>query len=75
MTYCVVGLVRIYQAVSWFLHQLIGAGSCGCRFYPTCSRYSVVAVERHGALKGGWLSVRRIMRCNPFTAGGYDPPQ
>lgn len=44
-----------------------------CRFYPTCSQYALEALEKYGALKGGWLSVRRILRCNPFHKGGYDP--
>ena len=44
-----------------------------CRFYPTCSTYAMQAVEKYGALKGGWLAVKRILRCNPFNDGGYDP--
>ena len=46
--------------------------SC-CRFYPTCSQYAREAIEKYGALKGGYLSLRRILRCNPFHKGGYDP--
>ena len=47
-----------------------------CRFYPTCSSYAKEAVERHGALRGGWLGLKRILRCNPWHAGGVDevPP-
>ncbi|TKA88927.1 membrane protein insertion efficiency factor YidD [Guyparkeria sp. SB14A] len=44
-----------------------------CRFYPTCSEYAVEALSRHGALKGGWLTLRRLGRCHPFCAGGIDP--
>jgi putative membrane protein insertion efficiency factor len=44
-----------------------------CRFVPSCSEYAVEAVERHGALKGGWLAARRVCRCHPFSGGGYDP--
>ncbi|HLG27232.1 MAG TPA: membrane protein insertion efficiency factor YidD [Paenisporosarcina sp.] len=44
-----------------------------CRFYPTCSHYGVEAVEKHGALKGTYLAVKRILRCHPFNEGGYDP--
>lgn len=44
-----------------------------CRFYPTCSCYGAGAIRRFGAVKGGYLTIRRIVRCNPFNAGGYDP--
>lgn len=44
-----------------------------CRFYPTCSEYSKDAIKKYGAIKGGYKSVKRILRCNPFNKGGYDP--
>ena len=44
-----------------------------CRYIPTCSQYALEALEKYGALKGGYLSVRRVLRCNPFHKGGYDP--
>jgi putative membrane protein insertion efficiency factor len=44
-----------------------------CRFYPTCSEYSIQALEKHGVIKGGIKSIWRILRCNPLTKGGYDP--
>jgi len=44
-----------------------------CRFYPTCSEYAVAAVEKYGILKGSIKSIYRIIRCNPFNKGGYDP--
>ncbi|GHV44541.1 putative membrane protein insertion efficiency factor [Clostridia bacterium] len=44
-----------------------------CRFEPTCSRYALQAVERYGAVRGGYLALRRIARCHPWNAGGYDP--
>ncbi len=44
-----------------------------CRYYPTCSTYSLEAIEKHGAIKGFFFSVWRILRCNPFSKGGYDP--
>lgn len=44
-----------------------------CRFHPTCSHYGLEAIETHGALKGTWLTVKRISKCHPFHEGGYDP--
>jgi putative membrane protein insertion efficiency factor len=44
-----------------------------CRFYPTCSHYGYQAIYKHGALKGSLLAINRLLRCNPFNAGGYDP--
>ena len=44
-----------------------------CRYIPTCSQYAVEAVQKYGALKGGFLALRRVLRCNPFSKGGYDP--
>ena len=44
-----------------------------CRFTPTCSQYALEAIEKYGALKGGYLAIRRLLRCHPFHPGGYDP--
>lgn len=44
-----------------------------CRFHPTCSQYSMEALEKYGLLKGGLMSIKRILRCNPYNKGGYDP--
>jgi len=60
-------LVRAYQyAVSPLLPP-------SCRYLPTCSQYTVEALRKHGALRGGWLAVRRIARCRPGCPGGHDP--
>jgi putative membrane protein insertion efficiency factor len=60
-------MVRGYQVS---LGQLLPAA---CRYYPSCSAYAIEALERHGALRGGMLSIKRILRCHPFRPGGYDP--
>ena len=44
-----------------------------CRFHPSCSAYALEAFERHGSRRGGWLAVRRVLRCHPFHPGGFDP--
>ncbi|AEG62101.1 protein of unknown function DUF37 [Desulforamulus ruminis DSM 2154] len=44
-----------------------------CRFYPTCSQYSILAVEKYGVVKGLWLTIKRLAKCHPFHPGGYDP--
>ena len=61
-------LVKIYQK---YLSPLKGHSTC--IYFPTCSQYAVEAIEKYGALKGGLLAVWRILRCNPFAKGGYDP--
>jgi len=61
------GAVRVYQ---WCLRPLLPAA---CRFHPSCSDYAEQALARHGALRGGWLAARRVCRCGPWHAGGYDP--
>ncbi|MEB3175696.1 MAG: membrane protein insertion efficiency factor YidD [Cyanobacteriota bacterium] len=44
-----------------------------CRFYPTCSQYALDAIEIHGAWRGSWLALKRVLRCHPLSPGGYDP--
>ncbi len=62
----VIWLIRLYQvAASPFPSP--------CRYMPSCSMYAREAVTRHGVVRGGWLSVRRIFRCHPFGSSGYDP--
>jgi uncharacterized protein len=60
-------LVRLYQRL---VSPLLPPA---CRFYPSCSAYAVTALERHGALRGSWLTIRRLGRCHPFHPGGIDP--
>lgn len=59
--------IRGYQKfISPFLPQ-------SCRFYPSCSQYAVLALEKYGVMKGSFLAVKRILKCHPFHPGGYDP--
>lgn len=61
------GLIRIYAyAISPFL-------GVNCRFYPSCSAYAQEAIAVHGAMRGAWMSLRRLSRCHPWCPGGYDP--
>lgn len=65
---------RIVIAIILFYQRYISAGlGSNCRFEPTCSQYTLEAVDRYGALKGLWMGARRIARCHPFNPGGYDP--
>jgi putative membrane protein insertion efficiency factor len=60
-------LVRAYR---WFVSPLLPQA---CRFYPSCSEYAEQALARHGVCRGSWLAARRVCRCGPWHAGGYDP--
>ncbi|MEJ0086111.1 MAG: membrane protein insertion efficiency factor YidD [Pseudomonadota bacterium] len=60
-------LIRGYQLA---ISPLFGPR---CRFYPSCSQYAMEAIETHGALRGIWLTIKRISRCHPFHEGGFDP--
>ena len=60
-------LIRIYQIT---LSPFIGRN---CRYTPTCSNYGIEAIKKYGAIKGGWLTLKRILSCNPWGGSGYDP--
>ena len=62
-----IGLIKLYQ---YTLSPFLGRQ---CRFVPTCSQYGIEAIKKHGALKGSWLALKRILRCNPWGGSGYDP--
>ncbi len=63
-------LVALLRAYQYAVSPLLGRN---CRYFPSCSEYAVEAVEKHGAIKGGWLGVKRVCRCHPWHPGGYDP--
>jgi uncharacterized protein len=67
MRYALIGLLKLYRLLISPLYGNV------CRYYPSCSAYALRAVEVHGAVKGSWLAGRRLLRCHPWTPGGYDP--
>jgi len=59
-------IIQLYQKIPFSSHN-------SCRFIPTCSNYAIEAIDRFGSIKGSYLTIRRILRCNPFGKSGYDP--
>ncbi len=66
-------LIRAYQWTLSPLLAMLGGPATGCRFHPTCSVYFLEAVEKHGALRGSWLGLKRLGRCQPWGGQGEDP--
>lgn len=69
-SFAVHGLQALIRGYQLFISPWIGPR---CRFLPTCSDYALDALARHGAIRGGWLTVRRLVRCHPFGGSGFDP--
>src|SRR5829696_8248155 len=67
MKYVLIGLLKAWRLTISPLYGNV------CRYYPSCSAYALRAVEFHGAVQGSWLTVRRLLRCHPWSPGGYDP--
>ncbi len=63
-----IGLIKLYQKYISVLHRP------SCRFYPTCSNYAIEAIRKFGPLQGGIMAAYRVLRCGPWSEGGYDPP-
>lgn len=63
----IINIIKVYQ------RRISPLKKPSCRFYPTCSQYAIDAVNRYGALKGSFMATKRILKCNPFHPGGYDP--
>jgi putative membrane protein insertion efficiency factor len=63
-------LLALIKAYRYLLSPLLGSS---CRFHPSCSDYAAQAIDKHGAVHGGWLALKRIARCHPWHPGGYDP--
>lgn len=65
--------IAVMGAIRFYRRHISPALPPSCRYHPTCSAYALTSVERFGVVRGGWLAVRRIARCHPFSAGGFDP--
>jgi len=63
-------VLQLLRAYKWAISPMFPPA---CRYVPTCSEYAMEAVERYGALRGGWMALLRLLRCHPFVKGGYDP--
>jgi uncharacterized protein len=63
-------VLQLLRGYKWAISPLLPPA---CRYVPTCSEYAVEAVERYGAVRGGWMACMRILRCHPFSRSGYDP--
>jgi putative membrane protein insertion efficiency factor len=63
-------VLQLLRGYKWAISPMFPPA---CRFVPTCSEYAMEAVERYGALRGGWMALMRLLRCHPFAHGGYDP--
>lgn len=63
-------LIKIYKKI---LSPIINYFGVKCKYYPTCSEYTMQAIEKYGTIKGCFLGIKRILKCNPFSKGGYDP--
>lgn len=66
MKHILIKMIKFYQKIPGDFHN-------SCRYTPTCSNYAIEAIERYGSIKGSYLAIKRILRCNPFGSSGYDP--
>lgn len=66
MKYIIIKLIKIYQKIPFKSHKM-------CKYFPTCSNYAIGVLEEFGFVKGSFLSIKRIIKCNPWSKGGYDP--
>ena len=70
MSKLLIFLIKLYKKT---LSPILNSLGVKCKYYPTCSEYTKQAIEKYGALKGTFLGIKRILKCNPFSKGGYDP--
>ena len=65
-----IGIIKIYKKT---ISPILSYFGIKCKYYPTCSEYTMQAIEKYGIIKGYFLGIKRILKCNPFSKGGYDP--
>ena len=70
MKIIILGLIKFYKR---FISPILSFSGIHCKYYPTCSEYTKQAIEKYGVIKGCMLGIKRILKCNPFSKGGYDP--
>ena len=66
-------LIWLIEKYQKYISAWLKSKNINCKFYPTCSEYTKQAINKYGATKGSWLGIKRILKCNPFSKGGYDP--
>lgn len=65
--------IILISLISFYRERISPLKAPSCRFYPSCSQYAIEAIEKYGCINGGIMAIKRILRCNPFNPGGYDP--
>ena len=70
MKYILIFFIFLYQKL---ISPILGAMNIKCKYHPSCSEYTKTAIMKYGAIKGSFLGIKRILKCNPFSNGGYDP--
>lgn len=70
MSKIIISLIKLYKKT---LSPILNYFGVKCKYYPTCSIYTIQAIEKYGIIKGCFLGIKRILKCNPFSKGGYDP--
>lgn len=70
MKIIIIAVIKIYKKT---ISKIFSTMGFHCKYYPTCSEYTMQAIQKYGSIKGGYYGAKRIIKCNPFSKGGYDP--